>query len=250
MLKMANKSKCYAKIYPFLLFFAVLLDFCWSAAGSSDCGGSGVMPPTFGSFTGRPAKTLNDCFWDFAQCTHKAPVVCCQDRFDGCCLDIMGQSDSSSNAQLPSTQTTTETTTTTTTTTTTRAYEHADTLIGCVWQFNGCVQTNFRGQSDEEICYERFDECKMIVMGMPMPNSDNSVDELPAPFMNMEPTTASTTTTVATTSDLITMMVTQNREKPSLAQCLWAFFRCQNSTSECNQAWDECMDESMGATNP
>merc|ERR1719468_998904 len=75
----------------------------------------------------------------------------------------------------------------------------------------------------------------MIVMGMPMPmpNSDNSVDELPAPFMNMEPTTASTTTTVATTSDLITMMVTQNREKPSLAQCLWAFFRCQNSTSEC-----------------
>jgi len=34
--------------------------------------------------------------------------------------------------------------------------------VGCIWQFNGCVEE----RSDEGVCYERFDECKMIIMGM------------------------------------------------------------------------------------
>ena len=41
-------------------------------------------------------------------------------------------------------------------------------LVGCVWQFNGCIET---GQA-EETCYRRWDECQMIAMGMPLEDGD------------------------------------------------------------------------------
>lgn len=155
-------------------------------------------PPTFGSLSGRPARSLSksfdtflcvmivqflvdDCFWDFAQCSHNDPLHCCQERFKNCCMYI-------TNSLPPPPLETTTTTTTTVPPTTTQP----PTLIGCVWRFNGCVQDKYnRGQSDESICHQRFDDCKMIVMGNMMAMMDNSVDELPMPFMSVEAATMS-----------------------------------------------------------
>jgi len=38
--------------------------------------------------------------------------------------------------------------------------------VGCIWQFNGCVQQKANLQEPDTICYSTFDECKMIIMGM------------------------------------------------------------------------------------
>ena len=51
-----------------------------------------------GNYKGKYSITIffsfsaDDCFWDFAQCTHKSSLPCCQNRFDKCCKIIMPQS--------------------------------------------------------------------------------------------------------------------------------------------------------------
>lgn len=47
-------------------------------------------------------------------------------------------------------------------------------LVGCIWQFNGCVE---HLPVPEPECFERFEDCKMIVMGM-MPVPDNDIGEV------------------------------------------------------------------------
>ena len=73
------------------------------------------MAMKFYGFSGRPAKSIADCSWDFFGCTKKLGYwpknkKCCQERFDTCCMVVMGKKP----------MTTTKTTTTTTTTTTKR----------------------------------------------------------------------------------------------------------------------------------
>ena len=68
----------------------------------------------FYGFSGRPAKSVADCSWDFFGCTKKLGYwpknkKCCQERFDDCCMIVMGK--------RPMVTTTTTTTTTTVTTT-------------------------------------------------------------------------------------------------------------------------------------
>ena len=46
-----------------------------------------------------------------------------------------------------------------------RIRQHARNLIGCVWQFNNCIEEKYRCRHSEDICYQRFDDCKMLVMG-------------------------------------------------------------------------------------
>ena len=46
-----------------------------------------------------------------------------------------------------------------------RIRQHASNLIGCVWQFNNCIEEKYRCRHSEDICYQRFDDCKMLVMG-------------------------------------------------------------------------------------
>ena len=43
--------------------------------------------------------------------------------------------------------------------------QHAGNLIGCVWQFNNCIEEKYKCRHSEDICYQRFDDCKMLVMG-------------------------------------------------------------------------------------
>ena len=81
-----------------------------------------------------------------------------------------------------------------------RSQKPAKTLIGCVWQFNGCIDVMYKCRRSESPCYHRFDDCCKIVMGtLPGSANDNFVNELPSPFMNMEQTTATSTTTTTTT---------------------------------------------------
>lgn len=139
-------------------------------------------------------------------------------------------------------------TTTTTTTTVTTTTTQPPTLIGCVWRFNGCVQDKYnRGQSDEIICHQRFDDCKMIVMGNMM-MMDNSVDELPAPFMSVEATTAPPTVdsskpTLSKCHRMIKSVVIEMTFSFSV-QCLSTFFRC--TSGPCHQNWNACMTAAMG----
>ena len=46
-----------------------------------------------------------------------------------------------------------------------RIQQHARNLIGCVWQFNNCIEEKYQCRHSEDICYQRFDDCKMLVMG-------------------------------------------------------------------------------------
>ncbi len=145
---------------------------------------------------------LDDCFWDFVQCTEFEDRRCCDDRYYSCCQWIMQGMAMSSNFVEPPASTST---TTTTTTTTPKPYQHADSLskktlviskgrllmtfscspVGCIWQFNSCVQARFRG-GDESVCYLRYDDCKMIVMGMmPMQQDQEFANELPSPINMM-----------------------------------------------------------------
>merc|ERR1719219_2737149 len=108
-------------------------------------------------------------------------------------------------------------------------------LIECVWQFNGCIQEKFNCKFSEDPCYKCFDYCckSLGMMGMKPMLDNNFVSELPAPFMNIEPTTTTTTTTTTTPKPVLSR--TRTRGKPSLANCLWSFFRC--SGSNCNKNW-------------
>ena len=68
----------------------------------------------FYGFSGKPAKSVADCSWDFFGCTKRLGYwpknkKCCQERFDDCCMIVMGK--------RPMVTTTTTTTTTTVTTT-------------------------------------------------------------------------------------------------------------------------------------
>ena len=67
----------------------------------------------FYGFSGKPAKSVADCSWDFFGCTKRLGYwpknkKCCQERFDDCCMIVMGK--------RPMVTTTTITTTTVTTT--------------------------------------------------------------------------------------------------------------------------------------
>ena len=63
--------------------------------------------------------------------------------------------------------------------------------VGCVWQFNTCVQKRYSRQCAETLCYHCFDECCKYMMGNTNDMMENSVDEIPVPFMSVEQTTKS-----------------------------------------------------------
>ena len=70
------------------------------------------MSMKFYGFSGRPAKSVADCSWDFFGCTKRLGYwpknkKCCQERFDDCCMIVMGK--------RPMVTTTSTTTTVTTT---------------------------------------------------------------------------------------------------------------------------------------
>ena len=44
-------------------------------------------------------------------------------------------------------------------------------LVGCIWEFNCCVQEKSDLGLPENVCYKTFNRCKMVVMGM-MPMDD------------------------------------------------------------------------------
>jgi len=240
---MTSKKSCRTNIIALLYVFLHV-----SPTLIGDTTAACVMPPTFGSFTGRPASTLNDCFWDFSQCTHKSDLPCCQNRFDKCCLHIMPPPTPIPQDPPPTRPPTKKSTTMAPCQN--RVRQHAGNLIGCVWQFNNCIEEKYKCRHSEDICYQRFDDCKMLVMGM-MPMSDqNFVNELPAPFMSIEQTTTTTTTTTTSTTTTTTPrpITSAARRTPTLANCLWSFFRCNGS--KCNQNWDNCMSAAMGSMNP
>ena len=128
-------------------------------------------------------------------------------------------------------------------------------LAMCVWKFNSCVQRNFDQRTSEKGCYKCFNQCKMYVMG-PMTMQDNSVNEIPKPFMNVEPTKPSRVHTSITTEDRPTIGTYDlhscffNKHFNSkfkslilLAQCLWMFFKCNKE--DCKESWNKCMDDAM-----
>ena len=62
---------------------------------TSECTSLG-LPSTFRSFSGRMAKNTADCTWDFFTCTRRYGKwpdnkPCCQQRFDDCCMFVMGK---------------------------------------------------------------------------------------------------------------------------------------------------------------
>ena len=101
-------------------------------------------------------------------------------------------------------------------------------------------------------------------MGTTNTMMENSVDEIPVPFMSVEQTTKSS----MTSSNSMTVM--NIRKSPTLgmfpkistifchfgiityfiflAQCIWAFFKCDNQ--DCDRSWNQCMDEAMKTRNP
>jgi len=232
--KKFRSSKTSALLYAFL--HALIGD---TKAAQGTC----IMPPTFGSFNGHPASTLNDCVWDFNQCTHHTTLNCCQKRFDLCC-------ESMTTTTTPPPRTTTQTTTTpwmeTTTCKNTDRCQGppARNLPGCVWQFNDCIQNKFNCKFSEDPCYKCFDECckSLGMTGMKPMIDNNFVTELPAPFMSVESKTTTTTTTTPKP------VMSRIGRKPSLAQCLWSFFRCTGPT--CNKSWNNCTSNATGFMNP
>ena len=105
----------------------------------------------------------DDCFWDFSQCTHKSDLPCCQNRFDKCCLHIMPPPTPTPQDPPPTRPPTKKSTTMAPCQN--RVRQHAGNLIGCVWQFNNCIEEKYKCRHSEDICYQRFDDCKMLVMG-------------------------------------------------------------------------------------
>ena len=119
---------------------------------------------------------------------------------------------------LETTTTITPTTTTSTTTTTTRTTICTSptaplTLIKCVWQFNCCVQSHYEHRMDDTTCFHRFDECKMIVMGM-VPVSL----EIPRPFMSIETSVASTPQSTVNNNKPMSVITSQGPKSPSLSK--------------------------------
>jgi len=237
--KKFRSSNAAALLYVFL---HALIGDTEAAVAQGTC----VMPPTFGSFNGHPASTLNDCIWDFNQCTHKTSLSCCQKRFDMCC-EMM------TTTTTPPPRTTTPSTTTPPMETTTPCRDTdrcqgppPKTLPMCVWKFNDCIQNKYNCKFSEDPCYKCFDECckSLGMTGMKPMLDNNFVNELPAPFMSVESTTTTTTTTTTTPKPVMS----RTGRKPSLAQCLWSFFRC--SGTNCNKNWNNCMSGASGFMNP
>ena len=49
--------------------------------------------------------------------------------------------------------------------------------VGCIWQFNCCIQDKVNVGETESICYTDFNQCKMVVMGMmPMVGGNDMSD--------------------------------------------------------------------------
>ena len=48
--------------------------------------------------------------------------------------------------------------------------------VGCIWQFNCCIQEKAELGMSENVCYKTFNRCKMVVMGM-MPMDDDDEGE-------------------------------------------------------------------------
>lgn len=48
--------------------------------------------------------------------------------------------------------------------------------VGCIWQFNCCIQEKVDLGMSENVCYKTFNRCKMIVMGMMPMDEDNNED--------------------------------------------------------------------------
>ena len=119
--------------------------------------------------------------------------------------------------EIPSSTTTTTTTTSTTTTTTRTTICTSPTapltLIKCVWQFNCCVQSHYEHRMDDTTCFHRFDECKMIVMGM-VPVSL----EIPRPFMSIETSVASTPQSTVNNNKPTSVITSQGPKSPSLSK--------------------------------
>lgn len=164
------------------LFYAILFLACSTIGFShgfqrNGDGGECDTTSNFGSFNGKPATTIADCIWDSFSCQGPNPnavtreqATCCAQRFDNCCMYVMNPetfSDSLSDPQMLE-----ESTTPGPPPPPEKPYEHANTLIGCIWQFNNCVQEKYNQGQPDTICQERVEECKMIVMGMiPPPNA-------------------------------------------------------------------------------
>ncbi|XP_059083756.1 mucin-2-like isoform X2 [Tigriopus californicus] len=158
-------------------------------------------------------NTLTDCVWDFFACRKSAPssslrqAECCDLRFDNCCQYIMDPEaymDSlpqpSNDPVYPGPPPRPPTPEPETTTTTEKPYIYADTMIGCIWQFNGCIASQVREGQPENICYQRFDECKMLMMGIPLSTTTPSTaypTTTPSTTRAPYPTTTTSTTTTA-----------------------------------------------------
>jgi len=222
-LRMARSRTSTFRSKNWLMLFYVLLFH------APRCNAICYSPPTFGSFNGRPAQTLNDCTWDFFSCTHQNDSSCCQNRFDMCCKCIMDNTLPMCNPPIPITTPTPPPTTITSIVPPTCPF--ANSLAMCVWKFNSCIQRNFDQRTSEKGCYKCFNQCKMYVMG-PMTMQDNSVNEIPKPFMSAEPTKPPRVHTSTTTED-----------RPTIAQCLWMYFKCNEE--DCKESWNKCMDDAM-----
>eukprot|EP00094_Tigriopus_californicus_P002783 TCALIF_02685-PA protein Name:"Protein of unknown function" AED:0.07 eAED:0.07 QI:293/0.87/0.66/1/0.62/0.44/9/0/790 len=167
----------------------------------------------FQAFSDRPARIVADCVWDFFACRKSAPssslrqAECCDLRFDNCCQYIMDPEaymDSlpqpSNDPVYPGPPPRPPTPEPETTTTTEKPYIYADTMIGCIWQFNGCIASQVREGQPENICYQRFDECKMLMMGIPLSTTTPSTaypTTTPSTTRAPYPTTTTSTTTTA-----------------------------------------------------
>jgi len=153
-------------------------------------------PPTFGSFTGKPAANINDCFWDFVGCKRQNSIgsttvfrkgrmvsrinkngrdpSCCQTRYHQCCDHVNGTPVLNNPVTTPRPQTTRPTPVTPATPRSVCPKTTPSNLIGCIWQFNCCIQEKSDLGKSEKVCYKTFNRCKMIVMGMmPMDDDDD-----------------------------------------------------------------------------
>jgi len=167
-----------------LLFVGILL----IGLVNSEC----KNPSSFGSFNGKPASNINDCFWDFVACKRENSIgsstifrkgrminrrnqngrdqSCCQNRYHKCCEHVTGWTDQKD--PTPTVPTTPRPTPTRPVTPRSICPKTTPSnLIGCIWEFNCCVQEKSDLGLPENVCYKTFNRCKMVVMGM-MPMDD------------------------------------------------------------------------------
>merc|ERR1712241_575114 len=84
-----------------------------------------ISPSSFGSFNGKPAENINDCFWDFVACKRENSMgsstvfregrmisrrnqngrdqSCCQNRYHSCCEHVTGYTTPASPTFKPTT---------------------------------------------------------------------------------------------------------------------------------------------------